>query len=50
LFLLPTRVNSFDASMKHTSLLALDLRSTMMQVAMVVPKNRSGGNWMTVSM
>ena len=35
--------------MKRTALSFLDFLSTMMQVAIVVPKKRSGGSWMTVS-
>lgn len=49
LFLLPLRVNSAEASMNSTALSGLDFLSTMMQVAIVVPKNRSGGSWMTAS-
>ena len=49
LFLLPTRTNSADASMNRTALSFLDFFSTMMQVAIVVPKKRSGGSWITAS-
>ena len=35
--------------MKRIVLSVFDFLSTMMQVAMVVPKNRSGGSWITVS-
>src|SRR5699024_12603044 len=36
--------------MNNILLSVLDFFSTMMHVAMVVPKNKSGGNWMTASM
>ena len=35
--------------MNRTLLSVLLFLSTMMQVAIVVPKNRSGGSWITVS-
>ena len=35
--------------MNSTALSVFDFLSTMMQVAIVVPKNRSGGSWMTAS-
>ena len=35
--------------MNRTSLSVFDFLSTMMQVAIVVPKKRSGGSWMTAS-
>ena len=35
--------------MNRTLLSFLDFFSTRMQVAIVVPKNRSGGSWMTAS-
>ena len=44
LFLLPLRTNWAFASMKSVALSLLDFFSTTMQVAIVVPKNRSGGN------
>jgi hypothetical protein len=34
---------------EQVALSRLDFFSTMMQVAIVVPKNRSGGNWITAS-
>jgi len=49
LFLLPPRTNSAEASMKRIALSVFDFLSTMMHVAMVVPKNRSDGSWMTAS-
>ena len=49
LFLLPCRTNSAEALMKSTALSAFDFFRTTMQVAMVVPKKRSGGNWITAS-
>lgn len=50
LFLLPTCSNSFEASMKSVWLSVLLFLRTMMQVAMVTPKKRLPGSWMTVSM
>ena len=35
--------------MNRILLSAFDFLSTMTQVAIVVPKKRSGGSWMTVS-
>lgn len=50
LFLLPCGTNSAEASsIKRILLSVLLFFSTMMQVAIVVPKNRSGGSWVTAS-
>ena len=45
----PCRTNSAEASMNSTALSAFDFFSTITQVAIVVPKKRSGGSWITVS-
>ena len=47
--LLPPRTNWADASMNSVALSDFDFFSTITHVAIVVPKNRSGGSWMTVS-
>ena len=49
-FWLPTCTNRSDASMNSTLSSFFDFLSTMMQVAMEVPKNRFGGSWITASM
>ncbi len=49
LFLLPSCTNSAEASMNSVLFSRLFFLSTMMQVAMVTPKKRFCGNWITVS-
>ena len=49
LFLLPTCSNISEASMNRVASSVLLLESTMMHVAMVTPKNRFAGSWMTAS-
>ena len=49
LLLFVTLTHSFDASMKTVCVSALDFLSTMMQVAIVVPKKRFSGSWITAS-
>jgi hypothetical protein len=41
--------NSADASINNVALSFLLFFNTIIQVPMVVPKNRSGGNWITAS-
>ena len=50
LLLLVTLTHSRLASMNRVALSVLDFYSTMMQVAMEVPKNRLSGSWMMQSM
>gem|GEM_PF-2286138 len=49
LFLALHLVNSADASIKRVLLSFLDFFNTIIQVAIVVPKNKSAGSWITAS-
>jgi len=49
LFLFHHLTNSFEASMKSILLSVLFFFKTIIQVAMLVQKNKSGGNWITAS-